>query len=73
MVPDGTLCGVSVSSSSQFPSLFLLGADFGRSHIDVGFGSAICSDVTSASTAETFSVSFYPSLLLCLCLVRDEI
>ena len=28
------------------------------SSIDVSFGSAICSDVTDASTAETFSVSF---------------
>ena len=35
-----------------------LGADFGGSSIDVSFGSAICSNVTNASTAETVSVSF---------------
>ena len=82
MVPNGTFREVSVSSSSQFPTLFPFGADFGclplmgedlgESSIDVSFGSAICSDVTDASTAETFC-QFYPSLLLCLCLVRDEI
>ena len=58
MVPNGTFCEVSVSSSSQFPTLFPLGADCWWSSIDVSFGSAICSDVTNASTAETFSVSF---------------
>ena len=29
MVPNGTFREVSVSSSSQFPTLFPLGADFG--------------------------------------------
>ena len=37
---------------------FSLWAQILGSSIDVSFGSAICSDVTNASTAETFFVSF---------------
>ena len=44
--------------SSQFPTLFPCVCRLWESPADVSFGSAICSDVTNASTAETFSVSF---------------
>ena len=57
MVSNGTFCDVSVSSSSQFPTPFPLGADCG-SPVGVSFGAAICSNETKASTAETFSVNF---------------
>ena len=55
-------CDVSGSSSSQLPTPFPLGKDFGWSSINASLGSAICSDVANASTAETFFVgSTFPS------------
>ena len=56
MVPNGTFCEVSVSSSSQFPTLFPVGADFGDPPLMRVL--ALQSALTNASTAETFSVSF---------------
>ena len=56
MVFDGSFGDVSDSSSSHLPTPFPLGVDFRWSSINVSLGSAIRSDVTNASTAETFFV-----------------
>ena len=48
----------------SFPRLFLW-AQISGPPMDVSLGSAICSDVTDASTARTFSVSF--TLLASFC------
>ena len=56
MVSNGTFCDVSGSYSSKLPAPFPLGADFGSTSMKVSLGSAIHSDMTSASAAETLFV-----------------
>ena len=66
-------CKVSVSSSSQFPTLFPLGADFGWSSIDVSFWLCNLLECDQCVHSGNILCQFYPSLLLCLCLDQDEI
>ena len=60
MMPTGTFCHDSSSSSSQLPTPFPVGEDFGGPPINVSLGSAIGSAMANASTTKTFFVGFAP-------------